>query len=186
VASGTQPVPFTDVNIPADLSAKVFYEVFPICTVASKTVAIVGAGDAAFDYALNLARNNDVLILNRTDRIKALPLLVERATACSRIRYQENARLTSLKSGPNGRLSLVWASAGAEHKTDVDYLIFAVGRQPLLDFLAAGVDSTASENDNLYFCGDVKNARFRQTAIAAGDGIRAAMSIYGKLKERSG
>ena len=35
--------------------------------------------------------------------------------------------------------------------------------------------------DSVYFVGDVKNGRFRQAAIAAGDGLRAAMEIYSHL-----
>jgi thioredoxin reductase len=34
------------------------------------------------------------------------------------------------------------------------------------------------ESGRLYWIGDVKNGLFRQVAIAAGDGLRAAMKIY--------
>jgi thioredoxin reductase len=37
--------------------------------------AIVGAGDAAFDYALNLGRNIDITILSRSEKSRCLPLL---------------------------------------------------------------------------------------------------------------
>ena len=35
----------------------------------------------------------------------------------------------------------------------------------------------------LHLIGDVDNGLYRQTAIAIGDGLRAAMQIYQKLKE---
>ncbi len=34
------------------------------------------------------------------------------------------------------------------------------------------------EAGRLYWIGDVKNGSFRQAAIAAGDGLRAAMQIH--------
>ncbi len=65
-----------------------------------------------------------------------------------------------------------------------DYLIFAIGRIPRLDFLAK--DLPAEElchRGRLYFVGDVKNDRYRQTAIAVGEGVHAAMRAYRILKE---
>ncbi len=40
-------------------------------------------------------------------------------------------------------------------------------------------------SEGLYFVGDVKNGLYRQAAIAAGDGLRAAMQIYHSLEEGS-
>lgn len=184
VASGTRPIEFVGCQIPQELKDRVFYEVFPIRQTAGKTVAILGAGDAAYDYALNLADKNDLIILNRNDQIKALPLLVERANACSRIRYMENIQFLGITPGGGDSFRLQYESAGKHQWLETDYLIFAIGREPELDFVAAGLKSVAGETDGLYFCGDVVNGQFRQTAIAVGDGIRVAMTIYQQLEER--
>ena len=58
--------------------------------VEGKRVVIVGSGDAAFDYALNLGRKNKVIILNRGDKPKCLPLLWERAQKVANITYQDD------------------------------------------------------------------------------------------------
>ena len=42
-----------------------------------KHIAIIGAGDAAFDYALSLSKYNIINILNRSDRINATKELQE-------------------------------------------------------------------------------------------------------------
>ena len=68
---------------------------------------------------------------------------------------------------------------GAE-SLQADYLIFAVGRDPQIDFVSDRVQAQQSElerSGRLYFVGDVKNENFRQTAIAVGDAIKAAMKI---------
>jgi thioredoxin reductase len=68
----------------------------------------------------------------------------------------------------------------------VDYLIGALGRVPQIDFVSDNLKSqieTLQAQGLLYQIGDVHNGIFRQTAIAAGDGLRAAMQIYQKLKE---
>jgi hypothetical protein len=67
-----------------------------------------------------------------------------------------------------------------------DTLIGAIGRLPQMDFVSTSVLEHASELENtgiLHFVGDVRNGIFRQTAIAIGDGIRAAMRLNQVLKE---
>ncbi len=74
----------------------------------------------------------------------------------------------------------------AEFKAD--YLVGAIGREPLLDFVSASTLKQAAELEKmgiLHLVGDVKNGIFRQTAIAVGDGIRAAMRIH-QVKKESG
>jgi thioredoxin reductase len=57
-----------------------------------------------------------------------------------------------------------------------DYLVFATGRIPQVSFMS---DEFLTKNiESIYFIGDVKNGLYRQAAIAAGDGLRAAMDIY--------
>ena len=74
VASGTKPRKISDVTIPSGAEERIFYEMYPLRDVVGKTIAIVRAGDAAFDYALNLGRNNDITILNRSEKSRCLQL----------------------------------------------------------------------------------------------------------------
>jgi thioredoxin reductase (NADPH) len=99
IASGTKPRLWTGTQIPESVGDRVFYEIFPIIDSSDKTIAIVGAGDAAFDYALNLTRDNQgnrVTILNRGSETKCLPLLKERAAASEHIDYRNNVRIVGL------------------------------------------------------------------------------------------
>ena len=78
VASGTKPKKSGISEAAEEVKDKIFYEVYPLLKVKGKKIVIVGAGDAAFDYALNLGKNNEVVILNRSRTTKCLPLLKER------------------------------------------------------------------------------------------------------------
>jgi len=183
VASGTKPIEFTDFQIPNAVAGRVFYEVFPIREVKDKTIAVIGAGDAAFDYALNLSRHNEVTILNRGGQIKALPLLWQRARSNGRINYEENIELLRIDRVADG-LRLECKDPTGERELRIDLLVFAIGRTAELGFLSEKVKSVQKHSENLYICGDVVNGPFRQTAIAVGDGIKAAMSIYRQRREQ--
>jgi thioredoxin reductase len=134
-----------------------------------------------------LSRNNDVLILNRGDQISCLPLLWERAKAIPRIEYRSNTRITALSGHLDQQVFLQCLSPGEEFTLQVDILIGAIGRDPQVDFIPSHFQEKAIQLENsgdLYFIGDVTNGLFRQTAIAVGDGILAAMKINKKLEEK--
>jgi thioredoxin reductase (NADPH) len=188
IASGTKPRTFEEFDIPENLRKQVLYEVYPLIAEKGKQVAIVGAGDAAFDYALNLARYNRVAILNRSDRTQCLPLLWQRAIQSSRITYHASTQLKHLHPGFNGKLLLECQQGNTQNQFEADYLLGALGRVPQCDFLTEEFNlmvKVLTEQKLLYWIGDVQNGRYRQTAIAVGDGIRAAMQIYQSLQEVS-
>jgi len=62
IASGTQPRRFTNFALPLRRADRIFYEVAPLLEIRGTEVAIVGAGDAAFDYALNLAQRKNQVV----------------------------------------------------------------------------------------------------------------------------
>ena len=73
-------------------------------------------------------------------------------------------------------------------KIEVNYLLFAIGRVPCLDFLPVNLRKEVldrKKGTRIHLAGDVKNGIFRQTAIAEGSGIKAAMKIYNEIKEQS-
>jgi thioredoxin reductase len=187
VATGTQPV---RAEIAASLRSseireRIFYEVYPLLGIRAKKIVIMGAGDAAFDYALNLAaRDNDIAILHRSAEIKALPLLQARACMIPKIAYYGDTKLVDIKLACD-ELQLKCANRTQKFAIRADYLLLALGRRPRLDFLDARLPvEELSHRGRLYFAGDVQNDRYRQTAIAVGDGLRAAMQICERLDQR--
>ncbi len=185
IATGTKPTPIAGISIPERLAGRIFYEVYPLLPLEGKCVAIIGSGDAAFDYALNLSRKNRVVILNRGDAPKCLPLLWERARKVPAITYRAETLVTQLDEGPNMQLLLNCQSPGGGLQLEADYLVGAIGRTPQMDCVTMALQAKTSElleKGVLYLIGDVKNGIYRQTSIAVGDGVLAAMKIC-RLKE---
>jgi len=186
VASGTSPRALPGLEIPESLRPKFFYEVHPLSDVSGKRIAIIGAGDAAFDYALNLSKANEIIILNRGERSNCLPLLWERASAAPGIQYRPNSTVKTVREGLSSEFVLKCEDPGGITELAVDYLIAAIGRDPQTSFVSASIWKNCADLEMqgvLYFIGDVKNGMYRQTSIAVGEGVLAAMKIYQRFKE---
>ena len=159
--------------------SRIFYEVKHLSNVTNKEVAIIGAGDAAFDYAMNFSkRNNKIKIFNRSSRVKAIPLLLERAKKESNITYFENFSLENIESGSE-KITVTFKNNQTQQTilNDCDYLLVAIGREQN-DVL---LTKELKENSDLFIIGDVKNGILRQTAVATGDGLKAATQIYERI-----
>ena len=75
--------------------------------------------------------------------------------------------------------------AGTRVNLETDYVVIAAGRFPNLDFIGPDLRvrlDSLQERGLLYLAGDVCNGIYRQAAISAGDGLRAAMKIERKLR----
>ena len=176
IASGTKPIIPTVPIIHDNLKNKVFYDIYKLGQIKNKNIAIIGAGDCAFDYALNLCSNNKVTILNRSNRIKALPILQDRVFKIECINYFDNIIVKQIES-KNDKINL--SSIPNIVTTVFDYILIAVGRESNLDF----INKDIMINQNIFRIGDVKNEHFRQTSIAVGDGTFAAMKISKLLNQ---
>jgi thioredoxin reductase len=161
------------------------YDVYPLAGVSEKKIIVVGAGDAAFDYALNVGSRNDVLILGRSAAPRCIPILRERVAAAPRIEYRANADVLGLAVS-GAAVSVTCAGKDGEFSLTADYVLVAVGREPEVGFLTDNLTDEAERLEaegRLYFVGDVRNGDLRQAAIAAGDGVRAAMRIFQRMRK---
>jgi len=185
IASGTRPNPLPPNLISDEVASRVLSEVADLSGEKSRKIAIVGAGDAAFDYAINLAQHNEVIILNRSENIEALPLLVTRSKSYPNIQYLSSHSLQKVEIIKNS-LKLTLSGKISEQTLYVDYLVGAIGRiaNPIKRtnrFLKQ--EKKLIKENKLHYIGDVKNGIYRQTAIAVGDGLKTAMQIYQYLQE---
>ena len=186
IASGTHPRTLEWGSISETIGNRLFYEVVHLEATREKKIVVIGAGDAAFDYALNLASKNRVVILNRGSRSKCLPLLYDRVSVTENIEYLISTKVINVVSEGEGLLLQVRTSQG---KSDVfiraDYLLAAIGRVPIIDFFSYAIGECFKGKikiSGLYFAGDVKRGPTRQASVSIGDGMRSAMDIY--LRDR--
>jgi thioredoxin reductase (NADPH) len=182
IASGTKPIKFQKFELSQDVRSRIFYEVYSLVKEKNKNIGIVGVGDAALDYSINLAQQNKIILLNRSEKISGLPLLWERVQKNSAINYYSNSEINGIK-WTGSKLEIDVNVISKLLKFQLDFLIFAIGREPELGFLKNNEIEGLGKIDkpeNLYVIGDVKNGLFRQTSISVGEGIKAAMKIYTK------
>lgn len=187
VASGTKPKPITLSSISLEAKTRIYYEVYPLRQALGKQILILGAGDAAFDYALNLSRKNRVIILNRGEEHRCLPLLWSRSCESPNITYHSSTRVTKVELDHAGLLRVDCSKPEGMVSFQADYLLVAFGREPCLDFISQTLSEMTLQlqsEGQLYLIGDVTNGIYRQTAIAVGNGVQAAMQINARIRER--
>ena len=159
VASGTKPV---RIEIPDFPRENIFSEVKNIPYQLYRSAAVIGGGDAALDYALTLSRTMPVNVYARGDFSGALPDL---------IRQVESLEKISL---------FPFTVFPVSHSEDI--AVVACGRVPNVAFIQEELVCSPPEDGSFHLCGDCVNNRFRQTAIAVGNGVKAAMTTAEFLK----
>ncbi|MCX6826997.1 MAG: NAD(P)/FAD-dependent oxidoreductase [candidate division Zixibacteria bacterium] len=187
IASGTEPRKFPDIDYSLSDKSRLYYEVEPLADISNEKIAIVGSGDIAFDYALSLSRKNEVIILNRSDKFKCLPLLWERALKSRNIVYHENTPIKAIRSNPDG-LHITCRNRHNIFEVDARYLLIAIGRKPCLGFVSENLKpriNSLRKSKTLYIIGDAGREIFRQVAISVGDGVKAAMEINRQINKRN-
>ena len=161
---------------------RLFYKVFPLLKLRHKTILIVGGGDVACDNAINLAKFNKIIVCHRSKNTNALPTLLAKVKQHPNITYYANCKLQNIAAVTGKKkLGLMLDNFGKHVYIEVDYLLAAIGRLPQKDFYHSSLrllEKKLIKQGKLFLVGDVKNSVYRQTAIATGDGIMAAMKIF--------
>ncbi|MCK4942928.1 MAG: NAD(P)/FAD-dependent oxidoreductase [Candidatus Aminicenantes bacterium] len=182
VASGTRANEWDQLNsMLSEIKKYIFHEVVSLLDEKGKKIIIIGAGDAAFDYALNLSAENEVLILNRGTEIKALPLLKDRVKKNPAIDYMDQATIKSIDPGKKRSLAVGVRQNGKNTIREANFIVCALGREPDKRFYTLALNKLEEQlilRGSLHLVGDVCNGSYRQVSIATGNGIQAAMKIY--------
>jgi len=192
VATGTRPKGIALGGSERLVGTKVFDELarMPLTGLPGKRAIVVGGGDAAFDYGLNLqGRGCDVTIVSRSEP-KCLSLLRARAEA-SGVDVLVGLVPELVRDAHEG-VMLVCSRGPERFELSADFVLSACGREPNIDVLSPALrkrigrpaDIPKTKVPGLFLAGDVVRGKHRQTAIAVGDGTRAAMLVDEYLRRR--
>ncbi len=190
VATGTWPKTIELKGSQGLEGKKLFYELVEIPTLRKNSeYIIIGGGDAAFDYAINLAsKGGRVQIVFRGRKATCIPLLLDRAMRYKNIRIFPQT-VPEIVQERGGRVILNCNSGSEESTLQGDCVVVACGREPNTKLLSTHLRFVASGHDggpeslNMFLVGDVRRGSHRQVGISIGDGISAAMKIMEKLRE---
>jgi len=184
LATGTQPTRIALRGIDRISKEKVLSEIADAPNdMKGEEFLIIGGGDAAFDYALNVAeKGGSADLIIRSSSPTCIPLLLRRAR--KRISIRISLRTVPVSVIETRRqIELTCRRGGREEIHNGDYLLMACGREANLRLLSPKLRSEAAAGmdgpglSNMHLAGDVKRGLHRQVGIAVGDGIAAAMQI---------
>lgn len=187
VGSGTLPI---RLGIPGEKEAlpggRIVHHPEELKTLAPERVVIVGGGDVACDSALTLADQGvRVRMVIRGERMRALESLAKQVTASPGISVEYSLLPSRILPGTSG-INLECRSRAKHIHYTTDAVLVAIGRRVNLDFLSPNFPfKTTSPEHRFFLVGDAAHPRHRQTAMALGDGMRAAMEISTPIRGES-
>ncbi len=152
-------------------------------------IAVVGGGDSAMEEAIFLTRfASKVTVIHRRDELRASKIMQDRAFANERIEFLWNSEVRQLNG--NTKLEGIRLHNNVTDETselDVTGLFIAIGHQPNTDlfadqlprkengYLITKSDSSCTDIEGVFACGDVQDDVYRQAVTAAGSGCMAAI-----------
>lgn len=156
-----------------------------------KKVLVVGGGDSAMEEANFLTKfAKEVVILVRSDKLKASPIMAKRSEDNPKISFVWNTEVTEVLGVEGGKMTgakLKNIVTTEESTVDADGLFVAIGHKPNVEVLAGQLPlddkgylvtkpgSSLTAIEGVFACGDVQDWRYRQAVTAAGSGCMAAL-----------
>ena len=152
-------------------------------------IAVVGGGDSAVEEALFLTKfASNVTLVHRRDSLRASKIMQERAFANPKMTFLWDSVVTDLVGTEKLEGAIVQNVHTGESSTlPVTGLFVAIGHRPNTD-LFAGIldmdengylqtrpDSSYTNIEGVFACGDVQDHVYRQAITAAGSGCMAAI-----------
>jgi len=167
-----------------------------------KEIAVVGGGDSALEEATFLTKfASKVHIIHRRDEFRASKIMAQRAMDHEKINIIWNTVVEDIEGNPEDGIKgliLKDTQSGDVRNMPIEGLFVAIGHKPnselfapLIDtddvgYIITKPDSTATNVDGVFACGDVQDSKYRQAVTAAGSGCMAALEAEHYLSNHEG
>ena len=153
-------------------------------------IAVVGGGDSAIEEAIFLTKFADkVMIIHRRDELRASKIMQDRAFANPKIEFLWNAQVTDIfgdtsvtgvevtdtLDGSVSTLDVTGLFIAIGHRPNTDLFVGKLDMDPATGYLVTRHDSSATDVEGVFACGDVQDDVYRQAITAAGSGCMAAI-----------
>ena len=155
-----------------------------------KKIMVVGGGDSAMEEANFLTRfGSEVTVVHRRDQFRASKIMLDRARANPKIKWQPRAVVDQIEDAAAGRVTgalMRDVKTGRQWRQEVDGFFVAIGHDPntapfrgQIELDAEGyIVSQGGARTNIpgvFHAGDVQDRVYRQAITAAGAGCMAAI-----------
>jgi len=153
------------------------------------TIAVVGGGDSALEEAIFLTKFADsVTVIHRRHELRASKIMQDRAFKNPKLSFVWDSQVVAIH-GQTKLESITVRNLITEEETDIPVtgLFVAIGHAPNTDlfkgqleiddagYIITQPDSTYTNIDGVFACGDVQDHVYRQAVTAAGSGCMAAI-----------
>lgn len=177
LAVGTQPVEY---SIGTGAGVEIHRSILELEDDPPKSAVVIGGGEAALDYALNLADSGSaVTVLVRGRRLRARGMLKEEFLARKSIDILYHTIALSAFRGEHGTVRLEVRAPGGRSSLQTGAVLAAVGRKTVLPALSFDFHheqrEVATSLGGFYMAGDAAAGRSGQASTASGQGVLAGM-----------
>lgn len=160
-----------------------------------KDVAVVGGGNAGLEAVIDLfPYAGKIYLLNRSDKPTGDPETLEEVRKNDKVQIINNAQTKEIL-GDKFVTGLKYKDSvsGEEKEIAIGGVFVEIGSVPNSEFVKSLVETNGygeiilncktatTSNPKIFAAGDVTDDIYKQNNIAAGDGVRAALSAYNYL-----
>jgi len=156
-----------------------------------KKVLVVGGGDTAMEEATFLTKfASEVVVIHRRDELRASKIMADRVLEHPKISIEWNSTVENILGDKSlGVTAAVLKNTitGETREIDCDGIFMAIGHNPNtqlfedylelndVGYVITKPDSTSTNIEGVFACGDVQDDVYRQAVTAAGTGCMAAI-----------